>query len=156
MCESFWAELISLLPQLLVTFSGVFLAFLFDRLIDWNNRKRNKKNLLRDLHDELKEIRGKLRGQVFLLYPDIWDSAISSGQIRLLTSEQVTKLATVYRFIKGTDYEAMRVRDAKEDSERESNVRTLNRLRELLIAHKSRESNCRKRIDAILQEKWWN
>ena len=52
-----------------------------------------------------------------ITHPDIWDSAIASGKLYLLDPEQQTKLTNVYRIIKGTDYEAVRVRDAKEDFE---------------------------------------
>ncbi|MDH5780895.1 MAG: hypothetical protein OEZ29_09920, partial [Candidatus Bathyarchaeota archaeon] len=82
-------------------------------------RKKEKLSVLRTLRiEEIEETRQKLVGMGYLLYPDIWDSAISSGQIRLLNSEQVTILAEVYRFIKGTAYEAKRVRDFVEDRRR--------------------------------------
>ena len=148
----------SLFPSFLTEFTagvlGILIGFGLDRRIDaWKN-ERDKKDLLSDLRNELEEIKDKLKG-VHLLYPDIWDSAISSGQIRLLNSEQVRKLASVYRYIKETDYEVLRLRDAEEDSKRKPTSSTLNRYLMLLYAYKSRRETCRKRIDEILQEKWW-
>ena len=168
MWESFLAELVRLFPQFAVTFLGVFLAFLLDRAIDWRNRRRDRRDLLRDLRDELEETKDKLTGKALMLYPDIWDSAISSGQIRLLNSEQVTKLAKVYRLIKGTEYEAGRVRDVAEDYRKRERIevehglvlwdsKPLKKLwRDYSIKQKSREKITRKMIEEILKEKWWN
>lgn len=159
MWEDFWVELAKLFPQLAVTFLGVFLAFSLDRAIDWGKRKQDRRDLLHDLREELEESKKKLTSQGILLYPDIWESAISSGQIRLLNSEQVTKLARVYRFIKGTDYEATRVRDVGEDYEgkrlREDSIALSERWRELSTILKQREAKLRNMIEEILKEKWW-
>ena len=149
--------------ELLITFLGVFLAFTLDRAIDMYYNRRDRRDLLRDLHNELEETKGKLTGAASMLYPDIWDSAISSGQIRLLKSEQVTKLARVYRRIKGTQYEAMRLRDAAEDYRKmsktpspDASVQLHARWLDYSIAHKKREEETRKMIEEILNEKWWN
>jgi hypothetical protein len=91
------------------------------------------------------------------LYPDIWDSAVTSGQLELLTSEQVTKLANVYRKIKGTDYEAIRVRDAREAY----TMRTPNpytnleeNWTDLSKRHLVRMEETKALIDEILKEPW--
>ena len=154
-----FAELPKYLPQLGVTFLGVFLAFMLDRAIDWHKRKQTIKDLLRDLRDELEETKEKLHGKGLLLYPDVWDSAVSSGQIRLLNSDQVTKLARVYRYLKGTEYEAKRRRDAFEEykthavgfeSYQEDIMKSWNE------TQMRREKNLRKMIEELLGEKWWN
>jgi hypothetical protein len=74
--------------------------------------KFNAKKMLRNLACELNRMKDNLTGDAYRLYPDIWDSAIASGKLYLLEPEQQTKLTNVYRIIKGTDYEAVRVRDA--------------------------------------------
>lgn len=154
-----WSEFLKLFPQLLVTFLGVFLAFMLDRGIDVRNRRRDKRDLLRDLRDELEETKGNLNGKGLMLYPDVWDSAVSSGQIRLLNSDQVTKLARVYRYVKGTEYEAKRRRDAFEEykthavafeSYAEEIMKSWNE------AQMKREKILRKMIEELLGEKWWN
>ena len=166
MWENFWVELAKLVPQFAVTFFGVFLAFSLDRVIDWIYRRRDRNDLLRDLREELEETKSKLTGKGYMLCPDIWDSAISSGQIRLLNSEQVTKLARVYRYIKGTEYEAGRVRDLAEDYRRRERIevehghvpwdsKPLKELwRDYSIRQKSREEITRTMIEEILKEEW--
>jgi len=53
-------EALKYLPQLIVTFIGVFLAFMLDRLIEYRKRNQDKKDVLRDLRSELEGIRDKL------------------------------------------------------------------------------------------------
>lgn len=65
------------------------------------------------IHDELIEIKKSIHPQaneIYLFYTDIWDSVVSSGMVRLLTTDQVTKLSKVYKSIKGVSYETQWVR----------------------------------------------
>lgn len=155
-----WSEFLKLIPQLLVTFLGVFFAFTLDRAIDIRNRRRDKRDLLRDLRNELEETNGKLNGKGLMLYPDVWDSAVSSGQIRLLNSDQVIKLARIYRYVKGTEYGAKRRRDAFEEFKREYihdfEDRKENLMKSWDKTQMKREKNLRKMIKELLKEKWWN
>jgi hypothetical protein len=160
-CESFWMGVIGLLPQLLVTFFGVFLAFMFDRGVDWFKNRQKKRSLRHDLHNELKVIRDKLTGKGNLHFPDIWDSAISSGQIRLLESEQVRKLTSVYRDVKGIEYEAKRVRDMAEEVRIATAKGKLSDDMAFLWSRytsiqNDREGKLSKKIDKLLKEKWWD
>lgn len=151
-------EFLELLPQLLVTFFGVFLAFMLDRGIEWAKNRRAKNDLLRDLHTELEESRDKASGQANLHFPDIWKSAISSGQIRLLDSEQVRKLAKVYRGIQAAEYEAKWVRQAKEDlltGEGHLKTRLERRWKFYSEGQVNRERILRQEIVEVLKEKWW-
>jgi hypothetical protein len=147
---------IVLVLELVVTFSGVFLAFMLNRLIDWRKELKTKKELLRNLACELKRMKDNLTGDAYRLYPDIWDSAIASGKLDLLDPEQQTKLTNVYRIIKGTDYEAVRVRDAKESfeithsNEARSNWAILSQRRGDIM-QKTIEA-----IDGVLKESWLN
>ena len=92
---------------------------------------------MHDLRDELEDIRGKLpqKGNFLDISPDIWESGIYSGQIRLLSSEQVNKLAKIYKLVKLVDYISKRA------------VRTTYQI--------SLEEEITTLIDTILQEKWW-
>lgn len=157
-------ELVRLWPQFAVTFLGVFLAFGLDRTIDWWKNRGAKNDLLRDLHDELETTKNKIPPQtkdVLMLYPEVWDSTISSGQIRLLNSEQVKKLTVLYREIKGTQYEAEWVRRAVEEfnnvPENEKSRRDWlkNRYKLLWRRQTARGGGLTEKIEAILQEKWW-
>jgi hypothetical protein len=113
--DTIFAEFAKYFPQLFVTFVGVFLAFMLDRLIEWRRKSQDKKDLLQDLHVELEGIRDNLTGAGELHFPDIWESTISSCQIRLLKSDQVRKLASVYHDVRASEYEAMRTRDLAEE-----------------------------------------
>ncbi len=48
---------VTLALELIVTFSGVFLAFMLDRAIDWRKEKKAKKELLKNLSCELNELK---------------------------------------------------------------------------------------------------
>jgi len=143
---------------------GILIGFGLDRKIEQIKNNRIKRDYLTLIHYELEEIKGKIYPQVKsvnMLYPEIWDSLISSGIIRLLSSEQVTKLSKVYRFIKGTQFEAEWVRRAIEEynnvslSERERKLWLLGRCTALRLRHDERGEKLSKQIEDILKEKWW-
>ena len=161
MWDTVLTELPKYLPQLGVTFLGVFLAFMLDRGIDWYKNRQNKKDLLRDLRNELEGIRDKLTGKGHLHFPDIWDSAISSGPIRLLESEQVRKLASVYRDVRGIEYEAMRVRDLAEEYRlAKAKGRVQSDLEYLWSNYSAIQKDSEKKllakIKGLLKENWWS
>lgn len=144
---------------------GILIGFGLDRKIEQRKNNRIKRDFLPLIHYELTEIKGKIYPQtetVNMLYPEIWDSLISSGVIRLLSSEQVTKLSKVYRFIKGTQFEAEWVRRAIEEynnvppAEKERRQWLKNRFSELWLRHNERGKGLSKEIEDILKEKWWN
>jgi hypothetical protein len=77
---------------------GILLGFLLDRGIEYDKDKRLKNDFLNLIRDELKYIKGSIYPQVpavYLLYTETWDSAISSGIIRLFSTEQVAKLSSL-------------------------------------------------------------
>lgn len=144
-----------------MTFIGVFLAFLLDRFIDWRKMNRDRRSLLSELHTELVGIKTNLTGEGKLHFPDIWESAVSSGQLRLLNSEQVAKLASVYKQVKGLEYEAKRTRDLAEEYRITDATKAVvpNELR-YLWGHYSRvmkanETALSEQIGKLLEEKWW-
>jgi len=145
---------VALILELVVTFSGVFLAFMLDRVIDWRKEQKTKKELLRNLACELNRMKDNLTGDAYRLYPDIWDSAIASGKLDLLDPEQQTKLTNVYRLIKGTDYEAIRVRDAKEAFEITHSNEARNNYSILGSRHTERMQKTIDAINGVLKESW--
>jgi hypothetical protein len=147
---------VTLVLELSVTFFGVFLAFMLDRLIDWRKEQQAKKELLKNLSCELNELKKSLTGEALRLYPNIWDSAISSGKLELLNSEQLHKLTNVYRKIKETDYEAVRIRDAKEAYMLHMNPEARKDWSILLNAHSTRMEETKALIDEVLKERWLN
>ncbi len=145
---------VTLALELVVTFSGVFLAFMLDRAIDWRKKQQAKKELLKNLACELNRVKDSLTGEAKGLYPDVWDSTIASGKLDLLNSKQLMKLTNVYRKIKETDYEATTVRGAKTafDLTLSDDARKI--LSALSIGHNSRMEETRKLIDEVLKEPW--
>ena len=156
------SSLFGFLTEFLAGLFGIFLAFTLDRAIDEKKKRQDKKDLLRDLYTELEVIRSNLTGKGNLHFPDIWESAISSGQIRLLESEQVRKLANIYHDVKGTEYEAIRCRDLAEEIRLEKtkgHTQHLNDLTYLWSRYSSvlrdREKRLLTKIEEVLKEKWW-
>ena len=87
--------------------------------------------------------------------PDIWDSAIASRELDLLDPDQQTKLTNVYRIIKGTDYETIRVRDAKEAFEITHSNDSIRRNYSILDQrHKERMQKTMDAINGVLTEHW--
>lgn len=156
--DIFLTELSRLLAQLGVTFFGVYLAFWMDKRNERNKDEQKRQNLLKDLQFELETIIDNL-GKGNLHFPDLWDSAISSGQIRLLESEQVRKLSSVYHDVKGAEYEAKWVRQAKEDhdtADTRLKQKLYNRWHKYSYIQIDREKKSLEKIRELLQEKWWN
>jgi hypothetical protein len=151
---------ITLALELTVTFAGVFLAFMLDRAIDWNKERQTRNELIKNIACELKEMKKILTGDAYKLYPDVWDSAVASGKLELLNSDQLAKLTNVYRKIKGTDYEAVRVRDAKEAYMNGNRHHIPNGAHEnwnsLSSTHITRMEETKALIDEVLKEPWLN
>ena len=115
--------------------------------------KNNKqKRIGKKFSCELNELKNSLTKDAPKLYPDIWDSAIASGQLELLDSEQLTKLTNVYRKIKGTDYEGTRVRDAKDAFEETSSPDARKHYSIQSQAHEKRIEETKALIDEVFNK----
>ncbi len=153
------------LSELFAGILGILIGFSLNRRIDARKDEQDKKDLLRDLRDELEETKRKIFPQtesVLMLYPETWDSATSSGRIRVLNSEQVRKLSKVYRDIKGTQYEGEWVRRAVEEfnnvpeTEKERRKWLEKRYSDLWARQLERGKELSVEIEEILKEKWWS
>ena len=159
--EISWAEW----PRFAATLLGVFLALIGKMLVDWVYRGRERRKLKHLLRSELVDITGRLypkTGSVLALYPDIWDSAISSGAVRLLSLGQTIKLTRVYGYIKGTHFEAEWVRRVIEEfnsvlpTEKEKRQWLATYVKILRDKHNERGKDLSQRIEALLKEEWWD
>ena len=56
---------LTLALELIVTFAGVFLAFMLDRLIDWRKEQKAKEELLRNLACEINRMKDNLTGDAY-------------------------------------------------------------------------------------------
>ena len=142
--------------ELLVTFSGVFLAFMLDRLIDWRRDEKIKKVLLRNISHELNRVKEDLTGEVKRLNHDIYDSAVASGRLNFLPPEQLMQITDVYTKIKNADIRAMSVIIAKEafDRSKSDHAQEDSSLKNLENAYNIRKQEASKLIDEILKEPW--
>jgi hypothetical protein len=144
---------------------GILFGFALDRNIEKSKDNRIKIDFLNLIRGELEVIRGLIYPQVNavnLLYTDIWDSMVSSGVVRLLSTDQVTKLSKLYKGIKGTSYEAEWVRrdfeelqsTAKTDKEKRKCIEE--KCIEVRDRHFERMKNLSKELDEVLKESWLN
>jgi len=159
-----WNAFLAFLTSFAAGVLGILLGFALDRAMEKQKDNEVRRAFLALIHDELTEIKGKIPPQttgVYMLYPEVWDSLVASGIIRLLSSEQVTKLTKVYRNVKGTQYEAEWVRRAVEEfnnvpeSENQKREWLKNRYNELWNRHLERGNELTKEIENLLKEKWW-
>jgi intein/homing endonuclease len=148
---------VTLALELLVTFAGVFLAFMLDRLIDYRKEQRIKHVLLRNLAHELNRLKEALSGEAKRLGHDVYDSAVASGRLNFLASEQLMKITDVYTKIKNADIRAMSVIIAKEafdQSKGGHSQEEYSSLKNLENAFNIRKQEAIKSIDEILKEPW--
>lgn len=92
---------------------GVLIAFLIEDKAQKHKENDDRDNLCRDIRDELYQIRESMENE-HLFYPDIWDSAVASGQLRLLNSDQTRVLTNVYRDIRRIGYDSTRLEEFDE------------------------------------------
>ena len=148
---------IYLVFELLVTFAGVFLAFMLDRLIDWRRDEKIKKVLLRNIAHELNRLKDDLTGEVKRLNHDVYDSAVASGRLNFLPPEQLMKIADVYTKIKNTSIRAMSVIITKETFGQSKSVHSqeeYSSVKNLDNAFNVTKQEAIESIDEILKEPW--
>jgi len=110
---------------------------MIDRYWESEKKKQDRKDLLRSLRAELAAIKGTPSTEG--IYPDIWDSVISSGKLSdLLISEQILRLTDIYKGIREVNYERRRI-DL--------------RARDQILTHETHTVNLNQKIERILQDK---
>ena len=93
-------------------FFGVLGAFVLERLYSWYRDSQNEKKLKESLRSELERCLALLTGKGNLLPVMMWNSAVTSGDVKLLSYDERTQLSGVYFEIENHNYEAKRVRDS--------------------------------------------
>jgi hypothetical protein len=145
---------VTLALELLVTFAGVFLAFMLDRLIDWRRDEKIKKVLLRNMAHELSRVKDDLTGEVRRLTHDVYDSAVASGRLNFLPPEQLMKITNVYVKIKNTDIRAISVIVAEEGFDQSKRGHPQIEYSPLKNVYNVRKQEVSKLIDEVLKEPW--
>jgi hypothetical protein len=154
---------------------GIVAGLSMDGALERAKDNRTKEDFLALMRNELIEIRGRIPPQTktplvlsqltkipLMLYPEVWDSFVASGLMRLLSAEQVTKLSSVYKFVKATQYDAEWVRQNVEEFESlpdkmKAEKEILNRRYKFLQeSYDRRGEQLTKDIDKLLEETWWS
>jgi hypothetical protein len=152
------------LSGLLAGIFGILIGFSLNKVSEVNKSNQTKNDFLNLIREELTDTKKNIYPQkegVHILYTDIWDSIISSGVIRLLTTEQVTKLSRVYKSIKVVSYEAEWVGrnsdalDSLHYDKVSSREAVTEKLSFNLVHHKKHMEILNGMIDEVLKEDWW-
>jgi hypothetical protein len=160
-----YPEVFAFLSGLTAGIFGILIGFSLDRVSDVDKDNQTKNDFLNLIREELTDIKNSIypkENRTLILYTDIWDSMISSGVIKLLTTKQVTKLSRLYKSIKGASYEAQWIRRNSEEldsltyGKAEPQVAVAEKLMKNVVIHKRRLENITEEIDKVLKEDWWN
>jgi len=106
-------------------FLGVIGAFATQRSYEWHKNNTDRKKLKQNLKNELIKCDDLLIGKGNLIPTTMWLSAISSGDLRLLSFIDKAKLSSIYFEIENYNYEAKRVRDSAIIAQTDSNSREI-------------------------------
>jgi len=131
------------------------MAFVSRWIASWARDADNHKKNLRSLKTELTECRKSLIGKGYLLNDSFWKSTLASGDIKLLTYDQRTKIGTVYVQVDNYNYEAKRTRDASARAASTKSQADIDYHGILTRQSKNMEQDLDERIERLLREKWW-
>jgi len=142
-------------------FGGVLLAFAISRLYDWWKDQREKRKLLQSLKRELKDCLERLEGKARLVPIDIWQSAIASGKVMLLSSEQLEKLGRIYHGLSNHNFDSKKLWNvsviAKTEKDRSPHTPAKLMWTGLTKYQRGREKALKASMLRLLDgEKWWH
>ena len=106
---------------------------------------------------ELNRVKDDLTGEAKRINHNVYDSAVASGRLNFLASEQLMKITDVYTKIKNADIRAMSVIIAKETFDRSKSEHAqgeYSSLKNLENAYNIRKQEATKLIDEVLKEPW--
>jgi hypothetical protein len=143
---------------------GILLGFGIQGLINRDKDDLLCKDYLKLIRTELEETKVKLSDSysIDVLYTDVWDSAIFSGTIRLLSAEQVVELSKTYKAIKKYSFQAEIIKKRLErldnltlrEKQAEPYMEEEKRLETRIEITKANNALA-KRIGDILKQSWW-
>jgi len=141
-------------------FGGVLIAFAIARAYDWLKNWRDKGKLLQSLNRELQDCTSKLTGKGNLIPIDMWQSAIASGKVMLLSSEQQEKLGRIYHALDNHIWDSKKLWNVSVIAKTEKDARTDTPAKltwsglseHLAKAEKVLKAN----VTRLLEEKWWH
>ncbi len=141
-------------------FGGVLLAFAITRSYDWWKNRRERRKLLRILKRELKDCINRLNGKARLTPIDIWQSAIASGKVMLLSFEQSEKLGRIYHGLSNHNFDSRKLWNVSVIAKTEKDARTVTPAKLMwagLSEHLAKKEKVLKaNVTSLLEEKWWH
>ena len=108
------------------------------------------------MKEELKNCQDLLTGQGNLLPTVMWNSAISSGDIGLLSFADRTKLSSLYFEIDNYNYEAKRLRDVAVIVKTSNSNDSVGYWKGLTVSMINTDQLLKTKITKMLEEKLWN
>ncbi len=136
---------------------GILRGFGIQGLIDDDKDNKMANDFLNLIRNELEEIRNKTAdsNNIGLLYTDAWDSAVSSGIIRLLNAKQVLELSKIYKSIRDYTLQAKIFLKKLERSDSFENKKNESQLLETQVEITKANNKLHNKVNAILKEPWW-
>ena len=143
-------------------FIGVLAAFALERIYSWWRDNQTKGEIKESLRNELERCVELLVGKGNLLPITIWNSTITSGDVKILPFDERRQLSAIYFEIENHNYEAKRVRDGAVIAQTGSGGRRLDGM-PAPLAHwtklserlKKEEQVLRQKISKLLEAAWW-
>jgi len=108
-----WQSFVPFIP-FFASFFGVLTAFLFQWLGKLYDRRKDRKQFLKDIKHELETGSTYLTGAAQLLPTDMWESGEASGFLSLLPHDVRVKFAKVYFSIESHNCESVRLKTPAE------------------------------------------
>jgi len=144
-------------------FLGVIGGLAAQRLYDWLKDEGNKKKLKENLKNELEKCVELLTEQGNLLPTMMWSSTVASGDVKLLSFNDRTKLSSIYFEIDNYNYEAKRVRDGAVMAQTGSHDIILNGMTAAMAYWTKLSKNLigidnklKEKISELLKDSMWN
>jgi len=134
---------------------GIVIGFSLDRLYSLYADKKNRRKLKGNLVNELKSCQQLLKGLGNLLPTTMWNSAISSGDIRLLSYTDRSNLSSLYFEIDNFNYEAKRVRDVAVMVNTTHSNDAISYWKGLTVDMMNNELLLKEKITKVLESKMW-
>ena len=141
------------MSELIGTLAGILIGFGLDRTYTGYKDRKHKKELKVNLKEELNNCQDLLTGQGNLLPTVMWNSAISSGDIGLLSFADRTKLSSLYFEIDNYNYEAKRLRDVAVIVKTSNSNDSLGYCKGLTVSMINTDQLLKTKITKMLEEK---
>ncbi|UCE28567.1 MAG: hypothetical protein JSV85_04610 [Candidatus Bathyarchaeota archaeon] len=145
------------------SFLGILAAFGLRSWWEWRRDNQNRKKLRATVKNELQKCASLLKGKGMLLPTMMWDSTITSGDVKLLSYGERTKLSSIHFEIENHNYEAKRVRDSAITAQTGSRDVILDGQKasiwlwqRLSKRFYNNEKTLRQKISELLEEPWWS